>query len=90
MSWTPGKRIAGAGRDDRRRKKNDDLYRVAAVKRNVAQREDAILGDSRFGTVCLHNPRIMSPWPCRKRPNARLQCSTAISNVTVNILKRVE
>ena len=52
------KRVTGTRRSNRRERKDNDLDRLAATERNVAQSDDAVLGQSSFSAVCLHGGRI--------------------------------
>ena len=79
------KRVARAGRGNGSKRKDDDLDGLAATKGNVAQSDDAILGQSSFDSVCLHGRRIKSlrfrskraklltPQAHQLRPTARVE-----------------
>ena len=51
-------RVARACRGGGGKRKDDDFDGFAATKRDVAECDDAILGQSSFSAVCLHGGRI--------------------------------
>ena len=75
LEGSPPERIAGFLPSRRRKWQDNHLHGFAATKRNVTQRNDAILRQNSFRAVCLHVGKIASlPFP---RQLAKFLCGMA-------------